>query len=229
MKFDLTNFLELDTKALMAINGGGTCGGGSCSSGGSSYRGGGSCSSSSSYGGSCGGGSYGGSCSGSYGGSCGGGSCSSGGSCRSEKSNLDMYAIYKNGNGSEKTLDELGLLDKVKDAVKNNENLTANKDASIEQRFINQIKEGNTEFERSYDFTSVKFVLGGVTISGEFDGTVTDNPDGTKHVEGSISYSFYDKFTDPYDVWNKIPGEWNPDGTPYEITGTWSEQINGNY
>jgi len=65
MKFDLTNFLELDTKALMAINGGGTCGGGSCSSGGSSYRGGGSCSSSSSYGGSCGGGS-------SYGGSCGG-------------------------------------------------------------------------------------------------------------------------------------------------------------
>ena len=54
MKFDLTNFLELDTKALMAINGGGTCGGGSCSSGGSSYRGGGSCSSSSSYGGSCG-------------------------------------------------------------------------------------------------------------------------------------------------------------------------------
>jgi len=55
MKFDLTNFLELDTKALMAINGGGTCGGGSCSSGGSSYRGGGSCSSSSSYGGSCGG------------------------------------------------------------------------------------------------------------------------------------------------------------------------------
>ena len=80
MKFDLTNFLELDTKALMAINGGGTCGGGSCSSGGSSYSGGGSCSSSSSYGGSCGSGSYGGSCSGSYGGSCGGGS-SYGGSC----------------------------------------------------------------------------------------------------------------------------------------------------
>ena len=64
MKFDLADFWELDTKALMAINGGGTCGGGSCSSGGSSYRGGGSCSSSSSYGGSCGSGSYGGSCGG---------------------------------------------------------------------------------------------------------------------------------------------------------------------
>ena len=87
MKFDLADFLELDTKALMAINGGGTCGGGSCSSGGGSCSGGsrgsssygGSCSSGSSYGGSCGSGSYGGSCSGSYGGSCGGGSY--GGSC----------------------------------------------------------------------------------------------------------------------------------------------------
>ena len=97
MKFDLADFLELDTKALMAINGGGTCGGGSCSSGGGSCSGGsrgsssygGSCSSGSSYGGSCGSGSYGGSCSGSYGGSCSGssygGSCSGGtsygGSC----------------------------------------------------------------------------------------------------------------------------------------------------
>ena len=62
MKFDLTDFLELDTKALLAVNGGASCSGGSCSSGGN-YRGGGSCSSGSSYGGSCGGGSYGGSCS----------------------------------------------------------------------------------------------------------------------------------------------------------------------
>jgi murein DD-endopeptidase MepM/ murein hydrolase activator NlpD len=50
MKFDLTDFLELDTKALLAVNGGASCSGGSCSCG-------------SNYGGSCGGGSYGGSCS----------------------------------------------------------------------------------------------------------------------------------------------------------------------
>jgi hypothetical protein len=59
MKFDLTDFLELDTKALLAVNGGASCSGGSCSSGGN-YRGGGSCSSGSSYGGSCS--SYSGTC-----------------------------------------------------------------------------------------------------------------------------------------------------------------------
>ena len=84
MKFDLTDFLELDTKALLAVNGGASCSGGSCSSGGSSYSGGGSCSSSSSYGGSCGSGSYGGSCSGSYGGSCGGSSVGSNGGSGNE-------------------------------------------------------------------------------------------------------------------------------------------------
>ena len=30
MKFDLSDFLELDTKALLAVNGGASCSGGSC-------------------------------------------------------------------------------------------------------------------------------------------------------------------------------------------------------
>ncbi len=83
MKFDLSDFLELDTKALLAVNGGASCSGGSCSS--SVSKNTGSCGSSgSSYSGRCsttGGSSYGGSCS-----SCGtsGGNCSSsGGSCGS--------------------------------------------------------------------------------------------------------------------------------------------------
>ena len=33
MKFTLTDFLELDTKALLTVNGGASCSGGSCSSG----------------------------------------------------------------------------------------------------------------------------------------------------------------------------------------------------
>ena len=75
MKFDLSDFLELDTKALLAVNGGASCSGGSCSS--SVSKNTGSCGSSGiSYSGSCS--SSGGS---SYGGSCGtsGGNCSSSG------------------------------------------------------------------------------------------------------------------------------------------------------
>lgn len=90
MKFDLSDFLELDTKALLAVNGGASCSGGSCSS--SVSKNTGSCGSSgSSYSGSCsstGGSSYGGSC-GTSGGNCGsfGGSCSSYGGSNVETSN----------------------------------------------------------------------------------------------------------------------------------------------
>jgi len=90
VKFDLSDFLELDTKALLAVNGGASCSGGSCSS--SVSKNTGSCGSSgSSYSGSCsstGGSSYGGSC-GTSGGNCGsfGGSCSSYGGSNVETSN----------------------------------------------------------------------------------------------------------------------------------------------
>ena len=95
MKFDLSDFLELDTKALLAVNGGASCSGGSCSS--SVSKNTGSCGSSgSSYSGSCsstGGSSYGGSC-GTSGGNCSsfGGSCGSyGGSCGGTCSGLSGY------------------------------------------------------------------------------------------------------------------------------------------
>ncbi len=100
MKFDLSDFLELDTKALLAVNGGASCSGGSCSS--SVSKNTGSCGSSgSSYSGSCsssGGSSYGGSCS-----SCGtsGGNCSSfGGSCGSYGGSCSSYNVgTSNGGG----------------------------------------------------------------------------------------------------------------------------------
>ena len=86
----MSDFLELDTKALLAVNGGASCSGGSCSS--SVSKNTGSCGSSGiSYSGSCsssGGSSYGGSC-GTSGGNCGsfGGSCSSYGGSNVETSN----------------------------------------------------------------------------------------------------------------------------------------------
>ena len=38
--------------------------------------------------------------------------------------------------------------------------------------------------------------------SGTFDGTIYRNDTGT-HFDGIITYQFYDKFTDPYDLLNK--------------------------
>ena len=62
-----------------------------------------------------------------------------------------------------------------------------------------------------------------------FHGVRTPNTDGTYHIEGLITYNFEDEFSDPYDLINKIPGDWNPDGEPYKITDTWSVYINGDY
>lgn len=39
------------------------------------------------------------------------------------------------------------------------------------------------------------------------------------------NYQFSDVFEDPYDTFNWIPDSYDPNGKPYRITGTWSENI----
>ena len=149
-----------------------------------------------------------------------------------EKTSGYLYLLYRNGKGEDKTLSQLGLLRKIKDAVKNNQEITKEKEGggSIQERFINQMKAGDgTSFLNSYDFTKVKFALGKATVGGTFDGTIHRNDNGTTHFDGTITYQFYDKFTDPYDLLNKIPPDWNPDGKPYAITGQWTVRIKGDY
>ena len=148
-----------------------------------------------------------------------------------EKTSGYLYLLYRNGKGEDKTLSQLGLLRKIKDAVKNNQEITKEKgDGSIQDRFINQMKAGDgTSFLNSYDFTKVKFALGKATVGGTFDGIIHRNDNGTTHFDGTITYQFYDKFTDPYDLLNKIPPDWNPGGKPYTITGQWTVRIKGDY
>ena len=147
-----------------------------------------------------------------------------------EFSSTDLYDLYKSGRGRNVTLSQVGLSSKIQKAVASNPALTKNK-GSVQSRFINQLKSGGADekFERTYDFGSVVFAIGGATVSGQFDGTVTKNENGTTHIEGTITYSFHDTFTDPYDTFNVTTGEFNPDGKPYEITETWTVKINGDY
>ncbi|WP_433168903.1 RHS repeat domain-containing protein [Treponema putidum] len=147
-----------------------------------------------------------------------------------EFSSTDLYDLYKSGRGRNVTLSQVGLSSKIQKAVASNPALTKNK-GSVQSRFINQLKSGGADekFKRTYDFGSVVFAIGGATVSGQFDGTVTKNENGTTHIEGTITYSFHDTFTDPYDTFNVTTGEFNPDGKPYKITETWTVKINGDY
>lgn len=44
-----------------------------------------------------------------------------------------------------------------------------------------------------------------------------------------ITYEFRDRFTDPYDTFNWVEGEWNPNGTPYEIEDRWTNKMEFKY
>ena len=100
MKFNLNDFLQLDTKALLAVNGGTHCGGGSGRRGYSSSSG------NNSYGSRGGGGSYGGSGGGSCSGSSSGGISGGGGNCGgtnnsgSASSGVSVSTVSGGGNCS---------------------------------------------------------------------------------------------------------------------------------
>ena len=147
-----------------------------------------------------------------------------------EKTSGYLFLLYRNGTGTNRTLRELGLLEKIKNAVDNNPKLTGKRAGTVTERFIKQIVERkDTEFRNSYNFLSEKFAIGSATVEGKFNGDIYNNEDGSTHIEGIITYSFEDVFTDPYDIFNLIPGEWNPDGKSYKITDTWQKEIKGDF
>ena len=143
-------------------------------------------------------------------------------------SSLDMYCLYRSGQLKNITLRQLGLLDKIQNVVEKGI-LTKKLGDPIQKRFLDQIKKGSYGFNNSYQFEFYKFAIGNATVNGIFNGTVSQNDDGTLHVEGTITYRFTDIFTDPYDTFDFFSGEWNPDGVPYNIHDMWNVDINGDF
>jgi RHS repeat-associated protein len=149
-------------------------------------------------------------------------------------SNTDALNHYKN-NGPNVTLSHTGHLSTI-------QNSSAYQ--GLANRFSSQIYASakalavsnanspgayklSVKFSNSYDFTLDKFFIGSATISGEFDGTLNINSGGGFSYSGKTEFEFYDKFTDPYDIFDTFQGEWNPDGTPYEITDQWTAKSKG--
>ena len=146
--------------------------------------------------------------------------------------NEEMFNHYLHGQGQSLTLENLGSLELVKKAVI--EEKSFGKDGSIQSRFIRQLirkfKIGDKDytFENSYNIGKEIgiWAYGSGVIAGEFNGVITENSVGDIRISGKINYFFKDKFKDPYDTFDWIPGSWDPNGTPYKITGNWSNYIN---
>lgn len=141
--------------------------------------------------------------------------------------------------GRNVTLEEIGLFEAVKAA--------ARKDALM--RFAAQIREKaltqtaggsfSQTFINSYKFRPIAIAMGGGILTGDFHGKIKIEGDSFKY-EGEATISYYDEFTDPLDIIEKIYGssqspdapDWvkalaNGGGKPYKITGEWVETFSG--
>lgn len=144
------------------------------------------------------------------------------------------------GDGKAVKLRDIGLFNKVK----------AHSDKVAISKFKNQIEaeakstsgyKFTVSFKNAYDFKPVVYSLGGCTLIGKFNGGVCPwigtSPQ-EYWVEGEITVSFSDQFTDPLSIIERLYGssdspeapEWlrnaaNLGGKAYSITDQWSRRF----
>ena len=147
-------------------------------------------------------------------------------------SSQDMLNHFRGDSGDAVTMTEIGHSTALKEVV--DKDGAFDRDDSIQGRFINDIvsgqaskdKNGNYYFENAYDFGSeMIWAMGDGMSKGTFRGEIIHNKDGTATLDGVIEYEYSDKFTDPYDVFDVIPGENNLGGAPYDVRENWTVDI----
>ncbi|WP_426575453.1 hypothetical protein ACP179_00905 (plasmid) [Xenorhabdus stockiae] len=149
-------------------------------------------------------------------------------------SGWDMFSHYRGDSGRSLTLSEIGVQDRVRDLI-HKPKAFERSEGSIHSRFISQIQDGKgVDFNNSYDFTKEAtekvfdplWAIGGAKVSGVLTNVSAEDIGDKYKVSGVINYELYDNFTDPYDFKDLFGFEFNPNGTPYEINGAWSESVN---
>jgi hypothetical protein len=143
-----------------------------------------------------------------------------------------MYQHYRN-DGGDLTLQKMGLLNEVQNysrVQKMHTDLGSQIDKYAREQ-AGQLSSGthpmSYDFNNAYQLEGNKFAFGTVTISGEFTAKINVGNDGSYSYEGTTDIQFYDRFTDPYDTLNLFKKDWNPDGTPYNISGSGSQPYSG--
>ena len=158
-------------------------------------------------------------------------------------SDVEFVWHFYFGGGEDKTLSEIGLLGAVIERAE--EIMLDHVKAQVANAAIAR-KAGafSGSWNNSYNFKPVVYSLGGVTIRGRFSGTA-DKEGNVIHVKAKAYYEFYDEFTDPTSVREKILGTsevaelpasllggavlltTDLAGTAYRITGGWQTEITG--
>lgn len=172
---------------------------------------------------------------------------------------IDYVVHFLIGGGQAVGLSDIGYLQGVKDVARGPTGAVTNFGNQINSYAENIIKPYSGEFHDSftntYNFSSVSWPMGDGTLTGYFQGQKTSTPNsdgngGTYSYLGTATISYFDTFTDPYDIVQGLqqmgvnvpnllknvaniviiptPGE--PlvlQGTPFDILGNWTEQFTG--
>lgn len=149
-------------------------------------------------------------------------------------SSWDDYALwqhYLNGNGRDLSLGHIGLLDQVIDYAHTQ---TQTGGGSIFDRvarkiFVTARKNGagsfNIPFGKSYNFKDLLFSFGDSTIEGNAEVYVSQKGNFFV-ISAEIHYNFLDRYTDPLDLYNIIPGVFEvPGGVSYNIADMWTVHL----
>lgn len=148
---------------------------------------------------------------------------------------VDFVHHFYSGNGQAVDLSQIGLL---KDTVSHAEMTVFRRVEDQIERLAQSVVDGDFRdtFSRSYDFGSVSFSLGNSTINGRISG-VTIKDEKILIVEANVEYLFFDQFTDPLSIREKLgSGTSSSDkadratdvgGTAYDIIGRWLTKVTG--
>ncbi|MDC2824607.1 hypothetical protein PHA51_00950 [Rodentibacter pneumotropicus] len=143
---------------------------------------------------------------------------------------IGLLGHFLGQSGEALTLSQLGLQDDVQKMVKTKGELGKDIQHSLHGDFLNQILQGSKSFHNGYKLggfpLSMRWAIGGVTISGEFFGDVVEQR-GRYYLIGTVHYSLLDHFSDVWDTLNLTPDDHNNfGGEPFNITGNWVEPVN---
>ena len=163
--------------------------------------------------------------------------------------NIDFVYHFYFGKGKSVSLSEIGLSTAIENSAKN-KGIQSRFGDQIYQKAITQAPRTgdlSESFINSYDFGDVCYSIGGATMSGDFEGSLTagqtfDDGKTMYSYSGTAVIKFSDPFTDPISVIEKLYGSstspevpaWlvtvtNLGGTPFEIQGSYLWSYSGSF
>jgi len=165
-------------------------------------------------------------------------------------STSDFLWHFYFGGGEGVSLSSIGYLD----GVKNVANTSGTGGVYRFDAHVTQVANGMSkpydgtftdDFNRSYDFSSVKYELGSGVLSGEYSGSMTCTPftsmaGGTYTYTGPATITYSDTFTDPLGIINYFYGSSTSStapswlaaaadfgGTAFPISDSWVQTLSG--